>query len=264
MPTCFEKPDSPGWPGAAALKLQGLFRQSKAYSLENAFMRQVTSEYHKRDLWIKENLNYVEPHFRLEKAARIVNRLAHGRECDLLDVGCGPATLMRLLDSNVRYHGIDIAIHNPAPYLLQKDFLESPIGFGDKKFDIILAQGVFEYVGAFQAQKFSEIQGLLNKGGTFIASYVNFNHMDRYLYSLYNNIQSFDEFDKSLATFFRVDRYFPTSHHWHHWEPTRKSLKKLHMHINMNIPLISPLLAIEYFFICSLKDSSGASGPERP
>ena len=226
-------------------------------------MRQVTAEYRKRDLWIKENLNYSEPHFRLEKAARIVNRLARGKECDLLDVGCGPATLMRLLDNNVHYHGIDIAIHNPAPHLIQTDFLEAPIGFGDKTFDIILAQGVFEYVGGFQAQKFSEINGLLNKGGRFIASYVNFNHIDRYLYTLYNNIQSFDVFYESLARFFRIDRFFPTSHHWHHWEPTRKSLKKLHMHINMHVPLVSPLFAIEYFFICSSKDSNFAGNSMR-
>jgi SAM-dependent methyltransferase len=232
--------------------------------LEKAMMRQVTDQYHKRDLWIKENLNYVEPHFRLEKAAGIINGIARGKKCDLLDVGCGPAALMPLLDPNIDYHGIDIAIHNPAPYLIQTDFLETPIGFGDKKFDVILAQGVFEYMGNFQSQKFAEIRDLLNEGGQFIVSYVNFNHMDRYLYTLYNNIQSFDEFYKSLAHYFQIDRFFPTSHNWHHWEPTRPFLKKLHMHININIPFISPLFAIEYFFICSAKDSDGAGSSMRP
>jgi SAM-dependent methyltransferase len=221
--------------------------------LENDFMRQTTEEYHKRDLWIKENLNYAEPHFRLEKAARIINGIAGDKRCDFLDVGCGPATLMPLLQENIAYHGIDIAIHRPAGNLIQTDFLESPIGFGDKTFDIILAQGVFEYVGSFQAQKFCEIRGLLNKGGTFIVSYVNFNHIDRHVYSLYNNVQSLEEFYKALSRVFHVDRFFPTSHHWHHWEPTRPIMKKIHMHINMNIPFVSLLFAIEYFFICSPK-----------
>lgn len=43
-------------------------------------------------------------------------------------------------------------------------------------FDIILAQGIFEYVGRFQPQKFAEIAQILNEDGKFIVSYVNFNH----------------------------------------------------------------------------------------
>ena len=42
-------------------------------------------------------LKYNRPHYRLEKSARIINRLARGRSCTLLDVGCGPAALMPLL-----------------------------------------------------------------------------------------------------------------------------------------------------------------------
>jgi SAM-dependent methyltransferase len=214
-------------------------------------MEQVSDKYYKRDFWATENLKYAEPHFRLEKSARIVNRIADGKERDLLDVGCGPAILSRLLHKNIHYHGIDMAIHNPAPNLVETDFLGGPINFGDKKFDIILAQGVFEYVGSFQPQKFSEIKKLLKAEGTFVLSYVNFDHLNRALYEPYNNVQSFDEFRKSLAGFFHVDRIVPTSHHWHHHEPNRRFMKNIHMHINTNIPLISPLFAIEYFFICS-------------
>ena len=47
---------------------------------------------------------------------------------------------MPLLRPNIQYHGIDIAIHDPAPNLIEADFLEVPIQFGDKHFDIILAQ----------------------------------------------------------------------------------------------------------------------------
>ena len=64
----------------------------------------------------------------------------------------------RLLNKNIDYYGIDIAIHNPAPNLLQADFLAAPIQFDERQFDIIVAQGVFEYVGKFQSQKLTEIK----------------------------------------------------------------------------------------------------------
>ena len=214
-------------------------------------MEELCGKYYKRDFWATENLKYVEPHFRLEKSARIANKIAHGKECDLLDVGCGPATLMRLLQQNIHYYGIDMAIHSPAPNLLETDFLGNPIKFGDKQFDIVLAQGVFEYVGSFQAQKFAEIKRLLRPNGTFIVSYVNFDHPKVLLYEPYNNVQSFDNFRKSLAGFFRIDRIFPTSHHWHHHEPVRRFVRNIQMRINVNIPFISPRFAIEYFFLCS-------------
>ena len=35
---------------------------------------------YKKDFWSKENLKYSRPHYRLEKSARIVNRLARGKE----------------------------------------------------------------------------------------------------------------------------------------------------------------------------------------
>src|SRR5262245_17931595 len=86
-------------------------------------------KYYKRDFWETENLKLDKPHFRLRKVARVISKLARGRECDLLDVGCGTAALGRLMPPNVRYHGIDIAIQEPAPNLLEADIIESPIGF---------------------------------------------------------------------------------------------------------------------------------------
>ena len=81
-----------------------------------------TAQKYKKDFWDKENLKFTRPHYRLEKAARLINELAQGRKCTLLDIGCGPATLMRLLAPNIEYHGIDIAIHDPAPNLMEADF----------------------------------------------------------------------------------------------------------------------------------------------
>jgi len=214
-------------------------------------MRQIDDKYYKRDFWVKENLDYARPHFRLEKAARIINRIARGKELDLLDVGCGPTMLMHFLHNKIHYHGIDIALHDSASNLIEMDFLEAPIKFGDKRFEIVVAQGVFEYVGSHQCQKFSEIRQLLKDGGTFISSYVNFHHVHKLIYAPYNNIQSFDEFQRSLSQFFHVTKVIPTSHRWNHEEPTSPFKKAVHMHMNINIPFFSSRFAVEYFFVAS-------------
>lgn len=213
-------------------------------------MEQASDQYYKRDFWAKENLKYVRPHFRMEKIARIVNRIARGREFDLLDVGCGPATLMHLLRSNIHYHGIDMAIHKPAANLIQADFLETPIKFYEKRFDIVVAQGVFEYAGTFQSQKFAEIGRLLNKNGIFVVSYVNFDHRNKQIYWPYNNIQSFESFRNSLEQHFHIQRLLPTSHRWYHDEPKGELMKAIQMRLNMNIPFISRQLVVEYVFLC--------------
>jgi len=84
---------------------------------------------YKRDFWSKENLKFTTQNYRLRKAAGVVNKIAGDRQCDLLDVGCGPASLKDVLRENISYFGIDIAIHDPAPNLIESDFLETPISF---------------------------------------------------------------------------------------------------------------------------------------
>jgi SAM-dependent methyltransferase len=207
--------------------------------------------YYKKDFWKTENLKYAKPHFRMEKAARIINQLARGRTPDLLDVGCGPATLQHLITPNVIYHGIDIAIPNPGPTLAEVDFVANPIGLRNQRFDLVLAQGVFEYMGEFQRQKIAEIAGILHRNGTFVVSYVNFGHRDREVYWPYNNMQPIGDFGRDLSRDFRIRRYFPTSHNWGHSEPNRRLLKAANLRLNANIPWVSPKLAVEYFFICS-------------
>ncbi len=207
-------------------------------------------KYYKRDFWGEENLKFVRPHFRLEKSARIINKVARGEECDLLDVGCGPGTLMGLLDDNIHYHGIDIAIHEPAPNMLEADLTKDPIRFGDKQFDIVVAQGLFEYLGEFQAAKFAEIRQLLRPDGRFIVTYVNFGHHKKQIYWPYSNVQPLAEFRESLARYFRIDRSFPVAHNWQHGSPQRRWLQAVQMPMSLNIPVVSPVLASEYFFIC--------------
>ena len=222
---------------------------------DSANARSIASESiasaHKRDFWIVENQKHAVAHYRLRKVARVINATAGGRECDLLDIGCGPATLMRLLQQNIHYYGIDIAIHDPAPNLLETDILENPVGFGDMRFEIIVAQGLFEYVGIFQSQKFKEIAGLLTERGKFIVTYTNFNHRDTRIFETFSNVQPLGSFRRDLARYFRIDRSFPLSHNWHGGQPRREFLKAANMPVNASIPGISPRLAVDYLFICS-------------
>jgi SAM-dependent methyltransferase len=212
-----------------------------------------TARYYKKDFWSTENLKYSKPHFRLEKAARLINQLTQGQPRTLLDVGCGPATLQYLLAPRITYHGIDIAIPNPGPNLAEVDFLASPIGYEGQQFDIVLAQGVFEYMGEFQRQKFAEIAEILDPNGTFIVSYVNFGHRDKEVYWPYNNMQPMEDFQRDVERYFTIKRSFPTSHNWRHSEPNRRILKAANMRLNASIPWVSPRLAVEYFFICSAR-----------
>ena len=209
------------------------------------------AERYKKDFWSEANLVFSQPHYRLEKAQRIVVGLAQGKECSLLDVGCGPATLMRLLPPNIHYYGVDLDTHGQAPNLMEADLLETPIGFNGKKFDIVLAQGFFEYVGNLQAQKFGEIADILSDNGNFIVSYWNYKHRNTQTFCAHSNIQPVGDFRKDLERYFNVDRFFPASYNWYHGSPSMRLNKAINMHVNVNIPFISPLLAVEYFFICS-------------
>ncbi|HEY0716636.1 MAG TPA: methyltransferase domain-containing protein [Streptosporangiaceae bacterium] len=216
-------------------------------------MNNPAARYYKKDFWSTENLKYSTPHFRMEKAARLINQLTRGQPRTLLDVGCGPAALRDLLAPSITYHGIDIAIPHPAPDLAEVDFLASPIGYQGQRFDIVLAQGVFEYLGEFQRQKFAEIAGILAPDATFIVSYVNFGHRDREVYWPYNNTQPIRDFRRDLERSFTIQRSLPTSHNWRHSEPRRPILKAANMRLNASIPWVSPKLAVEYFFLCSAR-----------
>lgn len=213
--------------------------------------REGVSEHYKRDFWINENQKHVPAHYRLQKSASIINALVGREDSDLLDIGCGPATLMRLLRPNIHYYGIDIAIHDQVPNLIESDILDEPIRFDGKRFDIVTALGLFEYLGARQDQKFSEIARLLADHGRFVLTYTNFGHRDKRIFEAFSNVQPFGDFRQSLARHFTIDKYFPSSYNWHGGQPVRSLLKSANMPMRMNIPLVGPWLAVEYFFICS-------------
>jgi SAM-dependent methyltransferase len=205
----------------------------------------------KKEFWIVENQQYSRAHYRLKKASRIVNEIAGADECDLLDLGCGPATLRTLLTPNIQYHGIDIALSAPAPCLIEADLLESPIEFRNKHFDIVLAHGLFEYIGGPHSQKFSEIAQLLNENGRFVVSYTNFGHRQPEVYRYYASAQPLDVFRQRLSEHFVIKRCLPTSHNWNHSEPNRRFVMAANMRWNWNVPVVGPKLAVGYFFVCS-------------
>ncbi len=74
----------------------------------------------------------------------------------------------------------------------------------------------------------------------------------------------FERFRESLLQDFVVRKSFPISHNWSHGQPTRRLVKGANMHLNANIPFVSPLLAVEYLFVCTARRSStDRSGPGR-
>jgi SAM-dependent methyltransferase len=203
-----------------------------------------------RDFWAEENTKYVRPHLRMRKVARLVNRIAAGLEVRLLVVGCGPATLERLLAPKIRYYGIDIAIHEPAPNLKQSDILREPISSDGAPFDLIVAEGLFEYLADQESRKFAEIADLLTPSGKFIVTYVNFDHRRPNYYWPYSNIQSSAEFRAALAEHFLVERQLPTAYNWNHSEPGRWSVRESNMYVNVRIPFFTRWLGVEYLYIC--------------
>jgi SAM-dependent methyltransferase len=204
-----------------------------------------------RDYWAQESLRFTQPHFRLVKSANIINDLSQGRDCDLLDVGCGPATLSKFLDKNINYYGIDLFIHEPAPNLIQEDLLRQEIRFENKHFDLICAFGFFEYMDNLQHKKLNEINQILKPGGRFITSFNNFQHRHPLPAPAYNNMISIGEFLGDLRSLFQVNRFFPTSYNWIASEPCRDWLKRIQMPLQLNIPILNNAFGVQYLFICS-------------
>ena len=118
-------------------------------------------------------------------------------------------------------------------------------------FDIIVAQGVFEYMGDVQSQKLAEIAGLVREGGTFFCTYQNFAHHKQHIYGPYSNIRQPEDFRRDLSRFFTIERAFPTAYNWNHSHPQRPWLRAPQERINVNVPVIGRKLAVDYYYQCS-------------
>ena len=75
------------------------------------------------------------------------------------------------------------------------------------------------------------------------------------MFHAHSNVQPFGDFRRDLEQHFHVDRFFPASHNWIDGSPSMRFNKALNMRINRNIPVISPLLGVEYFVLCSPRRS---------
>jgi len=205
--------------------------------------------------WSEQHQKFAEPHFRLLKSARLINRLAASRPCSLLDVGCARGALRELLQPNVDYFGIDLAIADPGPHFREMDLSDNPVDFDGRHFDFVVAQGVFEYLARVQGEKFREIAQILSPGGRFIVTYENFDHRQPSYFWAYRNVQSPAAFRSSLENEFVVERQLPTSLNWTHSQPVRPFLKAMNMPLVRPIPLVTRRLAVEYLYVCSKRAS---------
>lgn len=205
---------------------------------------------YKKDYWSREQPKFASPHYRLRKTARLVNRILGDRAGTVLDIGCGPGTLGGLLARDVGYYGLDLVAPEATANVRQVDLTESVIRFDDLRFDVVVAQGVFEYLGNHQSQKFVEISRILAPGGRLVITYTNFDHHKAQIYPQFSNVQPHETFRAALEEHFVIERCFPTSYNWNGGQPNRRWLQAMNMRCNVNVPLVSRRLAVEYFFVC--------------
>ena len=82
---------------------------------------------HKRDFWSKENLK-VQPTALSPRKVRTNYKQAGARQkmhASRRWLRAGSLDALSFVP-NIQYYGIDIAIHDPAPNLIEADFLETP------------------------------------------------------------------------------------------------------------------------------------------
>ena len=108
-----------------------------------------------------------------------------------------------------------------------------------------------------ESQKFAEIAELLAPDGRFVVTYVNFDHRRPDYYTPYSNIQPADEFRTTLAEHFLIERKIPTAHNWNHSEPGQWLVRTPNMHINVNVPILTNWLAVEYIYVCRTRPAQG-------
>ena len=118
-------------------------------------------------------------HPRLKLIANLVNDLPEPNQT-LLDVGCGPAALRRAIGSNIEYFGVGIVSgiigeHDDPAHFAICDLNHDLECFGNKKFDIVVCSGIFEYI--HDPDRFMRFLSLkMSEHGHLIISYENRQH----------------------------------------------------------------------------------------
>ena len=79
----------------------------------------------------------------------------------------------------------------------------------------------------------------------FVVSYWNFGHRNTEMYHAFSNVQPLDDFRIDLSRYFKVGRH--SRPRTIGATPARTGgLRAINMPVNVHIPLISPVLAVEY------------------
>jgi hypothetical protein len=67
----------------------------------------------------------------------------------------------------------------------------------------------------------------------------------------YSNVCLPGDFRADLSRYFAVERSFPLSHNWNHSQPNRRLMQAAQAHLNVNVPVVSKILAVDYVYVCS-------------
>lgn len=98
----------------------------------------------------------------------------------LLDVGCGLGTMKQLLPETVEYFGIDIAsdvikLKNDPAHFEVVDLNGLPQCFGERKFELAICSGIFEYI-QYPKTFLRFLSDKIINGGYLIITYNNRQH----------------------------------------------------------------------------------------
>lgn len=134
--------------------------------------------------WENETQKYQEPHLRLKRLTGEINRLPLAAGA-VLDLGCGPGTLGRLIDrSRFKYFGVDVFKQELATgvygqFDLDHDTWEQfPFR---RRFDVVVISGVLEYLSPVRIKELLQFirQTLAAPETAIIVTYTNFEHYAR-------------------------------------------------------------------------------------
>ena len=206
--------------------------------------------------WTKDVDRYNNPHLRLKVIATIVNSF---KPSSVVDLGCARGTLRTLLFPEISYSGVDFILPKDPPGFpfYQCDFNSERLPKQICDTDVIVCSGLLEYIE--QLPEFvRNISDCLNPGGLIVASYFNFNHIQRrilkvkgkplYYHSDWRGFYSYSEMKKIFKRAgFALVRTVPIGHSFSHSAPVERTLAddcELH-----KFHFLSPLMTHQFIFI---------------
>ena len=128
--------------------------------------------------WNERSPDFHVVHARLRLIGELVAPLAGVRT--VLDVGCASGALRSVLPPTVEYFGIDlarsvIAAHGDPSHFEVADLDGAPNPFGERRFDLLVCSGVFEYVND-RAGFMRMLARKAAPGGWLVLSFTNHQH----------------------------------------------------------------------------------------